>query len=225
MTRQLPLALEPRAGSHEREDLAVGPPNREALAWIDAWPEWPGGGLVVHGPEGSGKSHLASIWASRARAGRIALDAPLDRLAGLSRPALLLEDADRALAAGAAAAAFHAYNLGGQSGGTLLLTAREPAARWGVALADLRSRMQALPAAELKAPDDEMLAAVLAKLFADRQIPPDREIVHFIAARVERRLSTLGAVVDALDRAALAAGRGVTLPFVRQVLREKGLFD
>lgn len=227
MTRQLPLALAPRAGSHDREDLAVGPPNREALAWIDAWPEWPGRGLVLHGPEGSGKSHLASIWAKRAGAGRVALDAPLDRLAGLSRPALLLEDADRAVAAGAAAEAalFHAYNLVVQAGGTLLLTAREPASRWGVALADLRSRMQALPAAELKPPDDEMLAAVLAKLFADRQIPPDREIVHFIAARVERRLSTLGAVVDALDRAALAAGRGVTLPFVRQVLREKGLFD
>ncbi|MFM8679881.1 MAG: HdaA/DnaA family protein [Alphaproteobacteria bacterium] len=227
MTRQLPLALQPRAGSHDREDLAVGPPNREALAWIDAWPAWPGGGLVLHGPEGSGKSHLASIWAARACAGRISLQAPLDRIAALARPALLLEDADRALAEGGAAEAalFHAYNLVVQAGGTLLLTAREPAPRWGVALADLRSRMQALPAAELKPPDDAMLAAVLSKLFADRQIPPDREVVHFIAARVERRLSTLGAVVDELDRAALAAGRGVTLPFVRQVLREKRLFD
>ena len=227
MTRQLPLALQPRSGSHEREDLAVGPSNRDVLAWIDAWPAWPGGGLVVHGPEGSGKSHLASIWATRAGADRLSLASPLERIAGLSRPALLLEDADRALSAGAAAeqALFHAYNLVVQAGGTLMLTAREPAPRWGIALADLRSRLQALPAAELKPPDDAMLAAVLSKLFADRQIPPDREIVHFIASRVERRLSTLGAVVDELDRAALAAGRGVTLPFVRQVLRERGLFD
>jgi chromosomal replication initiation ATPase DnaA len=112
-----------------------------------------------------------------------------------------------------------------QQGGSLLLTAREPASRWGVSLADLRSRLNALPSVGLSAPDDAMLTAVLAKLFADRQMPPDAEVLRYIVARVERSFEVLAPIVAAIDRAALAAKRPVTLPFARMVLRERELFD
>jgi chromosomal replication initiation ATPase DnaA len=227
MMRQLPLGLGMRPGSHAREDLVVGDANAEALAWIDSWPDWPAPGLLVWGPEGCGKSHLSSIWAARSGAVRLDLPAAIERLQGVRRPIAVLEDVERALEAGdeAERMLFHVHNLVAQGGGALLLTARLPAARWSMRLPDLRSRMLALPAIEVTAPDDGMLAAVLSKLFADRQLPPDADVIHFIATRIERRFSVLARVVETLDRAMLAAQRGLTVPFARDTLRAAGLMD
>jgi chromosomal replication initiation ATPase DnaA len=225
---QLPLALGAPPGSARREDLVVGSANAQALAWIDRWPDWPAPGLVIHGPAGCGKTHLAHIWAARAGALALAPDAEPDELAAAGTRAVLLDDAPRWLAARGAdgeRALLHVHNLLQQAGGALLLTGREPASRWGVALPDLRSRLNALPAVAVTAPDDAMLAAVLAKLFADRQLPPDAEVLNWIVARVERSFEVLAPLVDLLDRSALAAKRPVTLPFARAVLRERELFD
>lgn len=225
---QLPLALDAPPGSARRDDLVVGPANAQALAWIDRWPDWTGPGLVVHGPAGCGKTHLARIWAEQAGAISLAPGAEPGDLAAAGARAVLLDDAPSWLAArgaGGEHALLHVHNLLQQAGGSILLTAREPASRWGVALPDLRSRLNALPAVAVTAPDDAMLAAVLAKLFADRQMPPDGEVLNWIVARVERRFEVLAPIVATLDRAALAAKRPVTLPFARAVLRERDLFD
>lgn len=227
MSRQLPLSFGRPPESHAREDLVVGDANAEALAWIDSWPNWPAPGLLVWGPEGCGKSHLASIWAARSGAERMRLGDAIERIGAQRRPIAVIEDIEPALADGDGTerALFHAHNLVAQGGGALLLTAREAASRWNLRLPDLRSRMLALPAVEVKAPDDGMLAAVLTKLFADRQMPPDADVIHFVASRIERSFSVLGRVVDTLDRAALAAQRGITIPFAREVLRHAKLMD
>jgi chromosomal replication initiation ATPase DnaA len=226
MTRQLPLALGADA-SHAREDLVIGTANAAALAWIDAWPDWRAPGLVLWGPEGSGKSHLASIWLRRAGARRVTIDTALATLDGVAEPKVLVEDVEIALTAGAMAEGhlLHAYNVVAQAQGSMLLTARRPPTRWPGTLPDLRSRMQALPAVAVQAPDDDMLAAVLTKLFIDRQLAPDPDVVSFIATRIERSFARLGQAVDSVDRAALAAHRAITLPFVRNVLRAEHLID
>lgn len=227
MTRQLPLALGADA-SHAREDLVVGAANAAALAWIDAWPDWRAPGLVLWGPEGSGKSHLASIWLRRVGGCRATIDTAIAALEGVAQPRLLVEDVERGLADGGGAAErhlLHAFNVLAQAQGSLLLTARQPPTRWPGTLPDLRSRMQALPAVAVQAPDDDMLAAVLTKLFIDRQLAPDPDVVGFIATRIERSFARLGHVVDSVDRAALAAHRAITLPFVRNVLRAEGLIE
>lgn len=224
MTRQLPLALD-HVASHAREDLVVGSANAEALAWIDSWPRWTMPGLVLCGPQGSGKSHLASIWRRRANAVPLALGDAIDVVASAPQLAFLLEAVDQALTASqdGERALLHAYNLIAQAGGTLLMTARALPRDWVMRLPDLRSRMLALPVSTLRAPDDAMIALVLGKLFADRQLAPDPDVLAFIVARTERSFARLVQLVEALDLAALAARRELTVPFVRQALTDRGL--
>jgi len=210
MSRQLPLALPPLE-RHSRADFLMGASNRLALAAIDGWRDWPGGRMLLVGPRGSGKTHLARIWAgesgalpvrgadlSTADAGRLAL-------AG----AVIVEDAE-ALAGSDAAerAMFHLHNLLAPAG-RLLLTAPAPPRDWGLRLPDLLSRLQAAPLIRLEAPDDALLHGVLAKLFADRQIEPAPATLAFLVARMPRSLEAARRLVAEIDARALARRRPV----------------
>lgn len=224
MSEQLPLELGHRPALG-RDDFLVSDSNGEAVRWIDVWPDWPAPGLVIAGPQASGKSHLAQVW--RARSGAIAVDRAA--LAEPGAPARLaahrnvaIDDADqlrdeRNL--------LHLYNLVAEAGGSLLLTAAEPPARWAVTLADLRSRLSALPVVEIRAPDDALIQAVLVKLFADRQLRVDPELVSYLASRLDRSLVVATNAVDILDRAALSAQRALTIPFARETLRGASLLQ
>jgi chromosomal replication initiation ATPase DnaA len=209
------LALEwPHRSALAREDFLVAPANEAAVAWLDSWPDWPSYGLVVHGPEGSGKTHLAQAW--RARTGALPLS---DDLSG---NAWLLEDADRS--APEETAFFHLLNRVAEARGALLITARTPPSRWNVRLPDLASRLKALPAVALGMPDETLVEAVLVKHFADRQLRVGPETVRYVASRLERSLAQVARVSAALDKAALAQGRAVSVPLARDVLAAQG-FD
>lgn len=213
---QLPLAFEHRP-SLGGEDFLVADCNREAVAWLDRWPDWPAPALVVHGPAGCGKSHLAQVF--RARAGALALAAGdlAAAIAGEAR-ACLVEDAESLLAEGLERPLLHLYNSLRDRAGHLLLTARQAPSRWGIELPDLRSRLMAAPAVAIGAPDDSLLAAVLVKLFADRQLKVDAEVVPFLAARIDRSFEAARRWVAEIDGAALAERRNITVPFVRRIL-------
>jgi chromosomal replication initiation ATPase DnaA len=216
----MPLELGHRAALG-REDFLVTPSNRDAVAWLDLWPAWPATGLVIHGPEACGKTHLAEVW--RARSGAFRYDA--GDLAGRDAPELL--GASRAVVVEGVElgvderALLHLYNYLTQEQGSLLLTAITPPVAWKVVLPDLRSRLAALPAVAVGAPDDALLEAVVVKQFADRQLRIAPEVVAYLVPRLERSLSAVRRVVTELDRAALAEGRAITIPLVRQVL-ERG---
>ena len=213
---QLPLDLAHRPALG-RDDFLVAPANAEAVAWLDRWPHWPAPALVLTGPAGSGKSHLAQVFAARSEAPVLAgpdLSVPrLPELLGDARAAIV-EDAQSA----PEAALFHLYNLLAERRGHLLLPAREPPARWAIVLADLRSRLLAAPVVALQPPDDALLAALLVKLFADRQVAVGAEVLAYLVPRLERSFDAAARVVAALDRAALAAHRPVTVPLAREVL-------
>jgi chromosomal replication initiation ATPase DnaA len=220
---QLPLELGHRAALG-RDDFLVSESNRDAVAWIDLWPHWPGPGLVVFGPAASGKSHLAEVWRARSDAIRIdrmnlAADS-VDRFAAAG--AVVIEDADRGFDE---TALFHLYNILAERKASLLLTAGTPPARWDLRLADLRSRLTALPAVAIVAPDDALMHAVLVKLFADRQLRVDPELVTYLVNRLDRSLAAAAAAVATLDRAALAAGRPLTVPFARSALRDASMLS
>jgi chromosomal replication initiation ATPase DnaA len=214
--RQLALALS-HTESFAREDFLPGPCNEASLALIERWPDWPARVVALIGPRGSGKSHLAAIWASttgaRFLAGRALGETHLP--SALATGALVLEDVadqldERAL--------FHLINLAREHEAYVLLTAPRAPATWTVGLADLASRLRAIPAVMLSPPDDVLLRAVLVKLFADRQIKTNESLVTYLLARLERSFAAARAAVDAIDREALRRKRPVTQALAADVL-------
>lgn len=199
-------------------DFLEAPCNAQALAWVRRWPDWPGPVLAICGPSGCGKTHLAHVFAEKSGGLVVAAaslgSADVPRLLDQA-PALAVEDGDRGADE---AALFHLYNLAREMGRHLLFTGREAPSRWNLTLADLRSRLASVPVAEIGPPDDEVLRAVLVKLFADRQITVGEEVPAWLLGRIERSFAALRRAVDILDHAALAGKRPVTVPLARQAL-------
>lgn len=215
---QLPLELVSPPGL-SRDDFLEAPGNAAALALLDSYPHWPARVVALVGPAGAGKTHIASMFAQMA-GGRIvpARTLSLEQVPeALASGALALED----LAPGAfdEAALFHLLNLAKETGAHVLLTARALPAGFALATADLASRLRAIPTVEVAPADDGLLAAVLVKLFADRQISVDEATLHYLLARMERSVSGAEALVAAIDRAALAARRPVTRALVAELMK------
>jgi chromosomal replication initiation ATPase DnaA len=217
--RQLALALE-HGESFDREDFLPGPGNAAALAMIDRWPDWPARAVAIVGPEGTGKSHLAAIWA-KAAGGRVVSSRAVTARSvpqELTTGALVIEDDGER----DEAALFHLINLVQEERAYILITSRQPPASWPVALPDLASRLRVLPVATLDAPDDAMLRAVLVKLFADRQLAADGGVIDFLMPRIERSFAGARAVVIDLDREALRQQRPLSRVLAGEVLRGRG---
>jgi chromosomal replication initiation ATPase DnaA len=217
--RQLTFAL-PHAESLTRDNFLEGPANAAGLALIDAWPEWPSRSMLLAGPEGSGKSHLAAIWAEAAGARSTTAHAltVANVPAALATGALVVEDLkpsdfdERAL--------FHLLNLAREDQAYVLITARLPPASFEVELRDLRSRLRALPVVSLQEPDDQLLRALIVKFCADRQLAVDESVVSYLATRIERSYAAVRQAVELLDREALSLGRPVTRALAAEVLRK-----
>jgi chromosomal replication initiation ATPase DnaA len=220
--RQLALALD-HTENLTRDDFLVGPANEGALSMLERWPDWPNRVIALVGPGGSGKSHLASIWAAQAGARFLSARAlPETHLPGaLATGALVVEDiADAGLDE---RALFHLLNLARQEDAWLLLTARTPPTQWTLALADLASRLRAVPVLNLTPPDDALLRAVIVKLFADRQLAVDESLVSYLVARIERSVAAARAVVAVLDQEALRRKRPVNRALAAEILRDTAL--
>jgi chromosomal replication initiation ATPase DnaA len=215
--RQLALALD-HDESYARDDFLPGPGNAAALTLIESWPDWPANAVALIGPEGSGKSHLASIWANasgaRTMSGRAVGES--DLLASLATGALVVEETvaadERSL--------FHLINLAREEESFLLFTARTAPTSWSIAIPDLASRLRALPVVTLQAPDDAMLRGVIIKLAADRQLSLDDSVVRYLLSHVERSFAAARAAVIALDNEALRQGRPASRALAAELFRD-----
>lgn len=216
--RQLAFAL-PHAESLTRDNFLEGPANAAGLALIDGWPEWPSRTMLLVGPEGSGKSHLAAIWAEQAGARSTTAHAltAADVPGALATGALVVEDLrptafdERAL--------FHLLNLAREDQAHVLITARTAPSALEIELRDLRSRLRALPVVSLQAPDDQLFRALIVKLCADRQLAIDETVVGYLATRIERSYAAARRAVEQLDAEALRLGRPVTRALAAEMLR------
>jgi chromosomal replication initiation ATPase DnaA len=210
----------PHAESLTRDNFLAGPANAAGVALIESWPEWPARTMLLAGPEGSGKSHLAAVWAEQAGA-RSTMAHTLSTAtvpAALATGALVVEDLrpsdfdERAL--------FHLLNLAREDEAYVLITARTPPSAIEVELRDLRSRLRALPVVSLAEPDDLLLRALIVKFCADRQLAVDESVVGYLATRIERSYAAARQAVEQLDREALRLGRPVTRALAAELLRK-----
>lgn len=219
--RQLAFALS-HAESLTRDDFLEGPANVAGLALIDAWPDWPNRVMMLVGPEGSGKSHLAAIWADEAGARSIAAHAltPASVPGALATGALVVEDLDPANVD--ERALFHLLNLAREDEAYVLLTGRQLPSTFENGLRDLRSRLRAIPIVSMMPPDDQLLRALLVKFCADRQMSVDESVVGYLASRIERSFVAARSTVERLDAEALRLGRPVTRALAVELLRDDG---
>jgi len=216
--RQLVLALD-HAISYAREDFLEGPSNEKALALIERWPDWPSKLVALVGPEGSGKSHLAAVWAASSGARVISARrlGETDLPSALATGALVVEDLDapdldeRAL--------FHLINLAREEGADVLFTSRVSPPSISVAIRDLQSRLRMLPVIELEAPNDALLRALIVKLAADRQLEVDAALVNFVVNRIERSFTGAHRAIAELDEEALRRHRPVTRALAAELFK------
>jgi chromosomal replication initiation ATPase DnaA len=208
---QLVLPWETRS-AQGRADFIVAPGNERAVAFIDSFPHWPAPAAALYGPPASGKSHLAAVWAERAGAQiREAASLHVDVPDG----ALVVEN----VGAGVPETPLFALL---ERGTPLLLTSQAPPADWpktfGLQLPDLMSRVRALLAFDLWAPDDALLMGLAVKLFADRQLQVPESVVRHMIASLERSPGAIRDFVARADAAALAGKKPVTLSLIKGLL-------
>lgn len=213
LTFDLPAGVALTAG-----DFFVSEANAAAYVLVTHVDSWPERKLVLTGPEGSGKSHLARVFATNE--GAIVI--PADTLTGdMTRPKkpVVIEDVEGLTDFGETAL-FHLHNHMRDAGLPLLITARSAPSRWNISLPDLASRMQAATPTVIGDPDDDLLTAIIMKLFADRQIMPSPKLPSYLAARIERSFKAAADIVEAMDTASLRLKRDVNEKLAGQVLAQ-----
>lgn len=219
MATQLGLDLPVRTALG-RDDFMVAPSNALALAMIDNWETWPRHKLVLSGPHGAGKTHLTHVWASASGAQIVAArDLHTDHIEALATTPIAVEDVPAINTDTAAQTAlFHLHNLLQSAGLPLLMTGAQAPSHWAMSLPDLQSRIDGAGHAALDPPDDSLLAAVLAKLFNDRQLTPRTDVIPYLVTHMERSFDAARHIVAALDATSLARKKPISRALATEML-------
>ncbi len=222
---QLPFDF-PHRPSLGREDFMVASCNIEAVTTIDLWPNWPYFAICIYGPEGCGKTHLANVFAQM-----VAIKTnhpyriPFIKASQLNKDLIhtLFENSHQIVIEDLQnlnhqEALFHLYNTYRDLGGNILFTTTKAPARINFTLPDLRSRMNIVPSLEIKSPDDDLLMALLVKLFTDRQITPSPELLEYLLKNMYRSFSYARKLVEEIDNISLAKKRAISINIAKEAI-------
>lgn len=222
---QIPIKFEPNT-LYGRDDFMVNSCNIDAVKMIESWPDWPFFAFSLFGPKGCGKSHLAHIFAET-----VAFKTKKPALVGFVKAealnlkkvkklhdeylCLVVENLDDKLSE---ESLFHLFNLYQNEGGYLFLTSSKPLSHIHFDLLDLSSRLKMVPSIAVLEPDDQMLSALVVKLFSDRQILISEETLSYILHHMERSFSYAIRLVDEADAISLSLKRAVSISIVKQAM-------
>ncbi len=218
---QIPFDLGSRR-AFGRDDFHIGASNRDAVGWIDRWPDWPAPVLILQGAAASGKSHLAAVWRDKTNATiinpKILVENNAEEVFALNNT-LVLDGLDPWLGdRKAETTLFHLYNLLKEENKTMMITMRMSPASADFIIADLASRFRAAPSVIIHPPDDMLLASVLIKLFSDRQLNVSNDVISYLLPRIERSFAAARSLVESADSLALSEKRAISVPLMRKVL-------
>lgn len=205
------------------DDFAVGNSNKQAVQQLTIWPNWAHHVMLIVGPQACGKSHL--LHSFQKQYGGIFVkdddfnnfDKIMSNIKENDRLIFIVDNADTIKNQNGL---FHLFNAIKENQGWLLLSARKTPNMWDFKLEDLASRIKSTPFAEISMPDEALLKAVLIKLFSDRQLLVDEKVISFLITRMERSFESALVLVDIIDKAALNAGKNITVPLVRDSIEQ-----
>ena len=187
----LPLII----GADRAARIVVGPSNQAAIDGLAHSADWPFRTAILTGPPRSGKSLLAR-WFVENAAGEA------------------IDDADNV----SEDALFHRWNRAQASATPLLLVTSRAPGVWPIRLPDLASRLNAALLLEISAPDDAMLAALIADHASRRGLVLGEGASAWLLPRIERSHAAVEALIGEIDRLSLERKQAVTISLLREAL-------
>ena len=227
MNEQLIFKLS-RRQAYNREDFFVSKTNSLAVKILENWKNFSSSGLVIVGPSACGKTHLAAVWSKEtsAKSYDISTFFGIDLNHLIDEKFIVLEDIEKLQLIPKDKRLIieenilHIFNsLSANNGKILFISCKFPRF-WEIGLRDLLSRIMTLTTIELNMPDDNLLAAVMAKQFQDRQINVDDEVLTYAISRMERSFLFAKTLVEELDVESLKLKKPIKKHMVNEIIEK-----
>jgi len=201
-----------------RNDYFVSDVNKEAVTWLDAWPNWTTFGFIVCGPLGSGKSHLAQVLKTLSHGDIIEAkdisDQNIDQLS--QKKCLIIENIELLTSE---ALLFHLYNMLLENKNNLMLTSNLTIPQISFELPDLKSRLLSMTQVNIGFPDDRLLKNLLIKQFLDKGILVEMDVIDYLIKRIDRSFEAILKLVSKIDFQSLEKAKKITIPFIKNTIK------